>query len=119
MWWNDNNEIVQMSLQSRLLSWLITLETAWRGRLPPSVLSVGPLTPTPIREYNGLRGVDRGPTGLSIKSANDVQDFIMISQIYYEQERYKVSLKFEFDWDIVSGTGAWRGGYWLIVLWEI
>ena len=32
-------------------------------------LSGGPLTPTPVREYSGLRGEDR-PAGFSIKSRN-------------------------------------------------
>ena len=36
-----------------------------------------------------------------------VQTFVVIGWICYEQEHYKVSLKFKFDRNIVSGTGAW------------
>ena len=43
----------------------ITLEMAWRGRRLLSEFSSGPLTPAPIREYNGLRGAYRGLAGLS------------------------------------------------------
>ena len=39
----------------------MTLEMAWRTRLLQLVLSGGPVTPTPIREYNGLRGENRDP----------------------------------------------------------
>ena len=35
------------------------------------------------------------------------QNFVVIRRICYEQEHFKVSLKFEFDRNIVSGTGAW------------
>ena len=35
-----------------------------------------------------------------------VQNFVVISRIYYELKHYKVSLNFKFDRNIVSGTGA-------------
>ena len=36
-----------------------------------------------------------------------VQKSVVISQIYYDQEHYKVSLNFEFVWNIITGMGAW------------
>ena len=45
----------------RVFEVLMTLEMAWKTRHLQLVLSGGPVTPTPIREYNGLRGENRGP----------------------------------------------------------
>ena len=39
----------------------MTLEMAWRTRPLQLVLGGGPVTNTPIREYNGLRGENRSP----------------------------------------------------------
>ena len=51
----------------------MTLEMAWMTRPLQLVLSGGPVTPTPIIEYNGLRGENRGPgpAGFSMKSRNE------------------------------------------------
>ena len=50
-----------------------TLEMAWRARPLQLVLSGGPVTPTPIREYNGLRGENRGPfKGQQASASNSV-----------------------------------------------
>ena len=35
-----------------------------------------------------------------------VQNFVVIGRICYEQEHDKVSLNFEFDWNIVSDTAT-------------
>ena len=50
------------------------LEMAWRTQpLQLLVLSGGPVTPTPIREYNGLRGENRGPyKGQQASASNPV-----------------------------------------------
>ena len=40
---------------------LMTLKMAWRTRPLQLIPSGGPVNPTPIREYNGLRGENRGP----------------------------------------------------------
>ena len=51
----------------------MTLEIAWRTRPLQLVLNGGPVTPTPIREYNGLRGENRGPfKGQQASASNPV-----------------------------------------------
>ena len=58
--------IETMHFHSRKCIWKhrlenMTLVMAWRTRPLQLVLSGGPVTPTPIREYNGLRGENKGP----------------------------------------------------------
>ena len=36
-----------------------------------------------------------------------VQKSVVINQIYYEQEHYKISLNYEFDRNIITGMGSW------------
>ena len=62
-------------LSSGKVRWLVvmTLEMAWRTRPLQLVLSGGPVTPTPIREYSGLRGENMGPfKGQQASASNPV-----------------------------------------------
>ena len=57
----------------------MTLEMAWRTRPLQLVLSGGPVTPTPIREYNGLRDENRGPfKGQQASVSNPVMFLLII-----------------------------------------
>ena len=51
----------------------------WRTRPLQLVLSGGPVTPTPIREYNGWRGENRGPFKGQQASASNPVMYTIIS----------------------------------------
>ena len=36
-----------------------------------------------------------------------MQNFIVMGWIFYEQQHFEISLNFEFDRNIISGTGTW------------
>ena len=58
-------------------SYSMTVKMAWRTRPLQSVLSGGPVTPTPIRGYNGLGGENRGPfKGQQASASNPVMVWI-------------------------------------------
>ena len=61
----------------------MTLEMAWRTRPLQLALSGGPVTPTPIREYNGLRGENRGPfKGQQAAASNPVMYWPFVRGIH-------------------------------------
>ena len=66
--------MVRLTIKKTQPSYIyMTLEMAWWTRPPQLVLSGGPVTPTPIREYNGLRGENRGPfKGQQASASNPV-----------------------------------------------
>ena len=76
----------------------MTLEMAWRTRPLQLALSGGPVTPTPIREYNGLRGENRGPfKGQQAAASNPVMSecYCLIYQAVFHFIQYvaRISLR--------------------------
>ena len=84
----------------------MTLEMAWRTRPLQLVLSGGPVTPIPIREYNGLRGENRYPSKDQQASASN--------PVMWHLSRYKmVTQKAAKVGDIYSAVYTYINGQWL------
>ena len=66
----------------QVTGWGMTLEIAWRTRPLQLVLSGGPVTSTPTREYNGLRGENRVPYKGQQASASNPVMFLFSDKPY-------------------------------------